>query len=217
MPDNTFEKMKLKGIRGVTAKIKRDNTGWIISEPKFSYLSKPVKHIKLISRKSQHWAEYSSMLAESRNCLYCLTEISKALTDDDSIEQLHTELFISALVRYGKCFNSSGARQITLNADFIDEGFREIHQQMFMLRNNYAAHVGSGKDSSERQINSINAYAFRAGKGIVLATDYMSPHIYRLDEFINLVKHLISKLEIKEKEYFNMVNTSEEIVNYRKK
>lgn len=56
-------------------------------------------------------------------------------------------LYVACLASYGKCFSTAEGRKVKLDRSYVDEKFRELHDDTIHLRNNFAAH--SGTDSYE--------------------------------------------------------------------
>jgi len=64
---------------------------------------------------------------------------------DDAMHNQTLGLFVAALVFYGKCFSQCEGRRVRLDWQWIPKGFKETHEFVLTMRNNFAAHSGAEK------------------------------------------------------------------------
>lgn len=135
---------------------------------KYFYKRKQLPAFMLDSKLSEQLAGYSLIEKDLKTIINWLETIDKLYpvgketksnfihSSDRDVFNVVKSLFVSSLTFYAKCFTNCPGRQSRLNRKMIADEFREIHDQVMMYRNSFAAHSGHEKLELAKSILVVN-------------------------------------------------------------
>ncbi|WP_440871407.1 hypothetical protein [Vibrio diabolicus] len=135
---------------------------------KYFYKRKQLPAFMLDSKLSEQLAGYSLIEKDLETIINWLETISKLYPDgnetksnfihgsDREVFNIVKSLFVSSLTFYAKCFTNCPGRRSRLNKKMIADEFREVHEQIMMYRNSFAAHSGNEKLELAKSILVVN-------------------------------------------------------------
>lgn len=122
----------------------------------YYYKGKQCKRIVLDSPMARQLAGYVLIEKDLRSALVWLDEIEQLRGVDKLLDKhgarrsidrekynIVKGLFVAILTFYGKAFAQCEGRKVKLEKRQISEAFREKHDEIIALRNNFAAHSGA--------------------------------------------------------------------------
>ncbi|EHU4930554.1 hypothetical protein MA615_004330 [Vibrio vulnificus] len=135
---------------------------------KYFYKRKQLPAFMLDSKLSEQLAGYSLIEKDLETVINWLETIDKLYPDgketksnfihgsDRDVFNIVKSLFVSSLTFYAKCFTNCPGRLSRLNRKMIADEFREVHDQVMMYRNSFAAHSGHEKLELAKSILVVN-------------------------------------------------------------
>ncbi|WP_454655093.1 hypothetical protein [Bosea beijingensis] len=106
---------------------------------------------------------WNHILTQIVMCSFYLTKLAEH-PEDGEIDRLFewNAFFVAFLANYGKCFNSSHGKLVSMDPNRVFRDFpasRKIHDEIMRLRNTYAGHAGdSGIMISTMLSKDFNKY-----------------------------------------------------------
>jgi hypothetical protein len=166
------------------------------------YKGKLSPRIPLSSKLSAQWAGYVLIDKDLRSVTTWLEKIDEymkeqkedVLSTDRVVKDMVKGLWIASLTFYGKCFTEADGRKIKLNLSQLNKEYHEDHNEYINLRNNFAAHAGSGYEKVN--IVLVLPPIKKVPRPPLIVPELYQP-FYSTGDFLNLVKHVQEKVLIK--------------------
>lgn len=152
-----------------TVKILEPDTGRFSC--RYTYKRKKALRVVIETKKSQALSGYILIEKDIRNILIWLSEVKRMLESDEQsrnqkghiasenrdLFNIIKGLFVASLTFYGKCFTTCEGRKIKLDKKFVEDKFKEKHDEMMDMRHNFAAHSGAKKMEVARVVLALDA------------------------------------------------------------
>ena len=150
------------------------------------------------------------------DCLHILETFENHVTDDSILLNALWESFIT---KYGRCFaDARSGRSIKLEANDVPENFKEHHEYLINLRNNFSAHAGdSDSDIFEARLalkpvsKGKELHGFYISREIVIsaAPQALLEHKEFISNVIALVDEKLERIYKRIKEDYENIDIEE--------
>jgi hypothetical protein len=137
---------------------------------RYSYKRKTAHRVVVDTPKSKTLCGYLLIEKDLRSTLVWLNEVHAKLdkyektivrlgahpSGDRAEFNIIKALFVSSLTFYGKCFAQCKGRGVKLDKKIVSDEYKEIHDEVIVLRNNFAAHSGEAKIEEVRVVIALD-------------------------------------------------------------
>ena len=182
---------------------------------KYFYKRKQLPAFMLDSKLSEQLAGYSLIEKDLETIINWLETIDKLYPDgkegksnfihgsDREVFNVVKSLFVSSLTFYAKCFTNCPGRRSRLNRKMIADDFREVHDEVMMYRNSFAAHSGHEKLEFAKSILVVNP---SKNHELIVTQERAQPDYATMEGevgFQNLVNHLLAVVREKQEKVYD--------------